>query len=174
MSHRDPNALTILERKFLYHFLELGDQGLAYKKTYPKRRLTIKSCQESGSRMMGVIRSKEGFHEFLNRAGLGEEQIAIELKKRLNACTQKEYIVEEVTMYRGRRRTKKVVVEGAVREDNATRMRATELLARIHGKEVTKVESESKIVAAVVVLPAKATEEEWVRMVSGEKRDSQQ
>ena len=171
VADRELEELTPDDRRFFFKYLELGQLGLAYRKAFPKRKASIKSSQESGSRMMTRIRQKDGFQRMLTEAELGEERLLYELRERLTACTTKEYVVDEVSMYRGRRRTKKVIVEGEVHEDNGVRMRATELLARIHGKEVTKVEQEIRQVAAVIVLPAKATEEEWVRMVSGSERE---
>ncbi len=129
--------LTVRERKFFKLILETGlTETDAYLATQPPNRpVTRDSAGELGSRMMIRIRQKAAFHDIMDAAGLTDERLARKLNELLDA---------EVTRYwQG--------VSLGEHTDNATRIRAAELLAELRGHRKQKLEHSGTVAEAATV-----------------------
>jgi hypothetical protein len=119
------NDLTMSERRFLRAYIDCLDVGRAYRKVHPS--LKLKSCQETGSRTLARIRARGDWNQLLEDAGLGDIRLMHELDLRLKATKIVVNVVD------------KQIVESGPYEDNITRSRATELLAKLLGRDVQKI-----------------------------------
>jgi len=116
----------------------------AYFKVWPEKRKTMKTATASRMAMREIAYAKsQGADtkvvEAFIAGGQSAVRLAVENEKRLNANTLKEIVKSEVIRPRSRKGapakmpyvlTQRETIEV---EDNATRMRATELLADVHG-----------------------------------------
>jgi hypothetical protein len=116
----------------------------AYFKVWPEKRRTMKTATASRLAMREIAYAKsQGFDRDVIAAyianGLTAPRLALENEKRLNANTLKDIVKSEIIRPRGIKGmlakepfvlTMRQTIEV---EDNSTRMRATELLADVHG-----------------------------------------
>jgi hypothetical protein len=116
----------------------------AYFKVWPEKRRTMKTATASRLAMREIAYAKSKgadtkVVEAFIAGGQSAVRLAVENEKRLNANTLKEIVKSEVIRPRSRKGapakmpyvlTQRETIEV---EDNATRMRATELLADVHG-----------------------------------------
>ena len=116
----------------------------AYFKVWPEKRRTMKTATASRMAMREIAYAKSKgadtkVVEAFIAGGQSAVRLAVENEKRLNANTLKEIVKSEVIRPRSRKGaaakmpyvlTQRETIEV---EDNATRMRATELLADVHG-----------------------------------------
>lgn len=130
-------------------------KGIAAGKNKNDYKVT---CTRIFKRIMSVMTQEE----LLNQFGLGKERVMTELDSRLKANTDKYY--------------QDIFVKTL--EDNTTRMKATELLSRIHGmdKQVIVDDSKSKVeiyipdnkrdtdTPEVITMPANVSDE-MVKMI---------
>jgi hypothetical protein len=141
------DVLTPREQRFLFE-LASGKSGAdAY---LALGKCSRKSARESASRLYRVIRRKAGFHDRLEAFGLGEARLAAEIEKRLNAMTARYYQDQSLGNF----------------EDNATRMRATELLAQMNGALTKDIAAAIERGAAVIPMPLSV--EQWAKIVEGQ------
>jgi hypothetical protein len=114
--------ITPMEARFFLAYINGKTLTDAYLSIRPK--VTRKSAGQCGHRLLDQIKQKASWHELLNAADLGPTRLVREVDRRLRAETTHFYQDKAV----------------ADVEDNATRMRATELLARMLGKLRTDID----------------------------------
>lgn len=127
--------LTVKERRYFYAYLKTGSQTAAFKKAFPVKAQELKKPDLAGHKIMHRIKDKYDWDRLLDEAGLGYERIYAKLEEMLEATMVKHYKGEELGPY----------------TDNATRMRALELLVELHGRRRQVVEHQGEVtfVAAV-------------------------
>jgi hypothetical protein len=120
--------LSARESMFLRLYIKGATLEEAYRKIHEGRidakPISDRSIRQSGSNMLKRIKAKVDWPRLMESAGLGEMRVLREIEARLGAM--------ETHFYQD-----KVVAD---REDNGTRMRATELLADFHGKRKNQLE----------------------------------
>jgi hypothetical protein len=112
---KEIEKLTIRERKFFEAYLRTGKQITAFQEAFPNSKL--KKPDVAACKLMRRIKDKHDWERLLEEAGLGFERIYTKLEELLEATTVKHYKDKEVGIY----------------TDNATRIRALELLVDLHG-----------------------------------------
>jgi hypothetical protein len=114
----------------------------AYFKVFPERRATEKSGGEIAKRLIDRYKTQyiEELAEMLRLHGLTEERLAVELDLRLKANTLREIVKSKIVKPKAEKKGMPAKPPFVLTtrdteevEDNATRMRATELLADVHG-----------------------------------------
>jgi hypothetical protein len=118
-----------------------GAEGMsyaqAYRKVFPHRKQRLSTASTQGKLLIKrYIRDHaEELDKMMRIHGLGKERLPVEMVKRFKAKTLREFVTTEVIRPRGKdQRAYALIKRNTVRvEDNATRMRATELLADVHG-----------------------------------------
>lgn len=127
--------LTAKERIFFYNYLKVGTLAGAFRKAFPSKAATMKKPDLAGHKLMRRIKKKYDWDRLLDEAGLGYERIYAKLEELLEATMIKHYRGQELGPY----------------TDNATRMRALELLVELHGRRRQVVEHQGEVtfVAAV-------------------------
>jgi hypothetical protein len=118
-----------------------GTQGMsyaqAYRKVFPHRRQQLRTASTQGKLLIQryIREHADDLHEMMRIHGLGKDRLPVEMVKRLKAKTLRETVTTEVIKPSGKgQRAYALVTRNTVRvEDNSTRMRATELLADVHG-----------------------------------------
>jgi hypothetical protein len=131
--------LTPIEAQFFRLYI----RGMTATDAYLKLRPDIKreSADAAGCRMLRRIKRKVDWGSKLEEADLGEMRLLRELHKRLLAETTHFWQTEAVSNL----------------TDNATRMRATELLAELLGKRKAELNIHHDIVE---IIPAPKPEDE--------------
>lgn len=138
--------LSLPERAYLKAYMANGgNQTEAYLSIRPK--IKRKSAGHLAAKMMANIKSKSSFEERLEYLNLGDQRIAYEAEKGLQAKTLKEVVKTQVVQIKnkdGKVRDKRTItIRNTVEvEDNVTQARTRELLADFHGKRKIKTESE--------------------------------
>ena len=117
-------GLRPMDREFLRVYFQTFDIQAAYREAHPRSKATPESVRVLASRQFRQIKERVDWPALLEASGLGEVRLLEELEKRLNAKSTKFYKDERHDDI----------------EDNTTQMRATELLADLHGKRRAKVE----------------------------------
>ena len=137
-------AMTAVERRFW--FLYLTEANLSATQAYRLLRPGVKdaTCQTGGCKLMKHIREKIGDAQLMEAFNLGVPRLYSELDQRLKAttprywrevCDEEDEKDEEDDQSMKSKKSKWIFFE-----DNQTRMRATELLADLHGKRKNKVD----------------------------------
>jgi hypothetical protein len=142
LRHGEITPVHLMRELVRLHELEGVPYRRAYLRVFPERRATKKSAGEIAKRLVDRYKTQyaEDLVEMLRLHGLTEERLAAEMNLRLKANTLREIVKSKII-------TPKPIKEGlpgkapfvlTIRdteevEDNATRMRATELLADVHG-----------------------------------------
>jgi hypothetical protein len=153
------NAGGLRARSFLAAYVARGgipgSMGPAWRDAFPDRAAnkSDKACAQAGSRLLAKLKANGAFLEMMDAVGLGDTRLLAEIEARLTAMRTQGYA------YRGE------VIEREY-EDNQTRMAATQLLMRLRGRDVTKVEQTVQGMHAVVVVPAEMDIEAWRKLVS--------
>ncbi len=109
-------ALKLKERAFLKRYLKDFNVTQSYLFVYPRAKKA--SAKANGSRLLKQIIPKVNWSEILRLHGLDDFRLAEEIDKRLKATVVKHYLDEKLGDF----------------ADNATRMKATELLAEMLGR----------------------------------------
>jgi hypothetical protein len=111
------NRLTPREQTFFRAYVKGKTQKDAYLEAFPGTN--EESASTLSGRLMKRIQAKVDWPKMLESAGLGETRLAREIEARLTAMETKFYQAQVIGDF----------------EDNGTRMRATELLSRLLGKD---------------------------------------
>lgn len=138
----ESTPLHLIRELVRLHEIKGVKYNRAYFKVFPDSRALRKSATDIAKRMIErYLRDHaEDLREMLLLHGLGEDRLGAEMDQRLKANTLREIVKSKIV-------TPKPAKEGlpgkppfvlTIRdtievEDNATRMRATELLADVHG-----------------------------------------
>lgn len=132
--------LTPREVKFFLAYID----GATYQDAYLSIRpgLSAESARKMGSRMAKTIKTKINWQGTLELAGLGEMRLAQEINLRLKAMSTEFYEGKAITDV----------------QDNGTRMRATALLADLHGKKKAELDVNLKSDNELTVFVNKAPE----------------
>ena len=130
----ESDRLTIAERRFFYSYLRTGEQKAAFLLAFPHKKL--KNPDSAATKLMKRLKEKHDWDQLLSDAGLGYERIFPKLEEMLEAMTTKFYQDENLGEF----------------TDNATRMRALELLTDLHGKRKQVVEHQGTITFAQAVI----------------------
>ena len=123
----ESDRLTISERRFFYSYLRTGEQKAAFILAFPHKKL--KNPDAAASKLMKRLKAKHDWDQLLSDAGLGYERIFPKLEEMLEAKTEKFYQDKSLGEF----------------TDNATRMRALELLTDLHGKRKQTLEVQGAI-----------------------------
>ena len=124
------------------HELEGVPYRRAYFKVFPERKAKEKSGGEIAKRLIDRYKTQyaEDLAEMLRLHGLTEERLAVELGLRLKANTLREIVKSKIVKPKAEKQGMPAKPPFVLTtrdteevEDNATRMRATELLADVHG-----------------------------------------
>ncbi len=155
------------------HELEGLSYQRAYRKVWPERKATPKSAAELGRRLIGRYMREHGreLQEMLMLHGLGEDRFAKELDQRYKAKTLHEIVRSEakkVKLKDGRESYKVLTLRNTIEvEDNATRMRATELHADVLGARKTPAGGGvQQNIAVIYVVGGKIKKKRQERIVS--------
>jgi len=139
--------LNLTQRRFL-ELVATGDRPQqAYQLLFP--RATPKSAAAGACRLMKEIQAKTQFRDRLEAVGLGEGRLYREMEARLTATTARYW-------------QDKAIGETP---DNAVRMEATRLLARMLGADAERTEADVTVRGAVILVPAKLEVTEWQEQV---------
>jgi hypothetical protein len=148
--------LTIRERRFIQEYVKGFDYATAYDKAFPvqpgKSGRSREVSSANGRRVWERIRPRIEFRELLEHAGLGNARLAHELQHRLSSTKVNVHYDEKLGTFK----------DSAPHPDNGTRMEGTKLLARVLGAEITREEVNIKALSAQVLIPAKATVDDWL------------
>jgi len=123
----ESDRLTIAERRFFYAYLRMGEQKAAFILAFPHKKLKNPDC--AATKLMKRLKEKHDWDQLLSDAGLGYERIFPKLEEMLGAKVTKFYQDKSLGEF----------------TDNATRMRALELLTDLHGKRKQVVEHQGTI-----------------------------
>jgi len=113
---KELERLTVKERRFFYAYLETGKQITAFRKAFPDSKL--KKPELAGHKLMHRIKDKYDWERLLEEAGLGYEKICAKLAQLTEAKVAKFNSKGE---------------EVAIIPDNATQIKALELLVDLYG-----------------------------------------
>lgn len=127
---REPH-ITPLEARFFLAYISGKTLTDAYLEVRPN--VTRDSAGRGGHLLLKRIKRKASWNDLLNTADLGPTRLLREVDKRLRAETTHFFQDKAVTDV----------------EDNATRMRATELLARLLGKLRTDVDLHTDTISII-------------------------
>ena len=113
----------------------------AYRKVFPHRKGRLRTASTQAKLLIEryMREHSEDLKEMFLLHGLGEDRLAVEVDQRLRANTLREIVKSEVIRPRsskGKPAQRPYVLttrDTEEVEDNTTRMRATELLADVHG-----------------------------------------
>jgi hypothetical protein len=144
----------------------------AYRKIFPHRQQRLRTASTQAHLLVErYIRDHaDDLREMLLVHGLNKERFASELDQRLKANTLREVVKSEVVKVKSKDgRTRPVVVttrDTEEVEDNSTRMRATELLADVHGaRKVPAGGGVQQNVGIIYVVGNKITKKRQERIV---------
>ena len=126
----ESDRLTISERRFFYAYLRMGEQKAAFLLAFPHKKL--KNPDSAATKLMRRLKEKHDWDQLLSDAGLGYERIFPKLEEMLEAKTEKFYQDRSLGEF----------------TDNATRMRALELLTDLHGRRKQTLEVKGTITLA--------------------------
>ncbi len=120
-------TLTVKERAFFLRYLDDFNATRSYRSIYPRTKKA--AAKSSGSRLLKRIIEKVDWREILRLYGLDDFRLAREIDNRLKA---------KVTKFHGAKNLGDF-------EDNATRMKATVLLAEIFGRLKLQLELSGEV-----------------------------
>ncbi len=145
----------------------------AYRKVFPERKQCLSTASTQARLLVERYMREHGreLQEMLIVHGLGEDRFAKELDKRYQAKTLHEFVRSEakkVKLKDGRESYKLLTLRNTIEvEDNATRMRATELHADVLGARKTPAGGGvQQNIAVIYVVGGKIRKKRQERIVS--------
>ncbi len=145
----------------------------AYRKVFPHRQQQLRNASTQAHLLVDRFMRDHGrdLQEMLIAHGLGEDRFAKELDKRYQAKTLHEFVRSEakkVKLKDGRESYKLLTLRNTIEvEDNATRMRATELHADVLGARKTPAGGGvQQNIAVIYVVGGKIKKKRQQRIVS--------
>ena len=144
----------------------------AYRKVFPHRKALPRVASTQARLLIEryMREHSEDLKEMFLLHGLGEDRLAVEVDQRLRANTLREIVKSEVIRPRsskGKPAQRPYVLTTRYTEeveDNATRMRATELLADVHGARKTPAGGVQQNVGIIYVLGGKIMKKRQERL----------
>ena len=142
LRHGEITPVHLMRELVRLHELEGVPYRRAYFKVFPERKAKEKSGGEIAKRLVDRYKAQyaEDLAEMLRLHGLTEERLAVELGLRLKANTLREIVKSKIVKPKAEKQGMPAKPPFVLTtrdteevEDNATRMRATELLADVHG-----------------------------------------
>jgi hypothetical protein len=127
MGRGNKDELIASERRFLIHYVQSGNATDAYRKTFPKKKLTDGSAATLGWKLVGRIRKILG-DSWWDEFGLTDAEIARVFREGMEATLIKPMAID------------KCLVEAGPYTDHPTRIRAGEVAAKLKGRFVEKHE----------------------------------
>jgi hypothetical protein len=122
--------LSLTELKFFALYIRLGGQHgdavKAYSMLHPKA--ARRSANTSATRLLCKIKASTAFQQLLDAAGVGPTRLIALIRELVTATHVKPMVVD------------KELVEAGPYPDNQTRARAAELLAKMLGKDIQRIE----------------------------------
>jgi len=125
----EADGLTVGQRRFFHAYLRMGTQIGAFELAFPEKFKKLKKPEVAACKMMKRIKENCNWDRLLSESGLGYERIFPKLEEMLEAKVTKFYQDESLGEF----------------TDNATRMRALELLTDLHGRRKQVVEHQGTI-----------------------------
>jgi hypothetical protein len=128
----------------------------AYFRVFPDRKAKERSAGEIAKRLIERYKTQyaEDLQEMLRLHGLNEERLVVEMDQRLKSNTLHDIVLSKIVQIKtkdGRKKPYVVTVRNTEQiEDNSTRMRATELLADVHGARKLSETGEARQNVAII------------------------